>query len=111
MAPQEAPAAADVKEQQQLHPRPSSGSELTKENATAGIISNESLTVSEDLDVDALPLFFSTPSSLSLSPSLLPPIKIQKHNQEEEIERVVAPEAAVAEEERLRAEREVRKMF
>lgn len=43
MAPHEAPAVA-VKEQQQ-RTRLSSGSELTKENATAGIISNESLTV------------------------------------------------------------------
>lgn len=67
MAPQEAPDAA-VKEQPQ--PRPSSGSDLTKENATAGIISNESLTVRE-IDVDALPsLFLSLPLSLLfLSPS------------------------------------------
>ena len=62
MAPQEAPAAA-VKEQQQ-QPRPSSGSELTKENATAGIISNESLTVWIDgLHCSSFALF----SSLSLT--------------------------------------------
>lgn len=79
MAPQEAPAAADVKEQQQLHPRPSSGSELTKENATAGIISNESLTVSEDLDVGCIAALLLSSSflSLTISSSL---IKIQKHN-------------------------------
>ena len=107
MAPQEAPAAA-VKEQPQPQPRPSSGSELTKENATAGITSNESLTVRRSMH---LPSLFFPLSSLPLSPSSSL-IKFRKYTkQEEEIERVVAPEAAVAEEERLRTEREVRKGF
>ena len=49
MAPHEAPAAdtaaAAVAVKEQQPPRPSSGSDLDKENTAAGIISNESLTV------------------------------------------------------------------
>ena len=77
MAPQEAPAAS-VKEQ--LHPRPSSGSELTKENATAGIISNESLTVrGKDrlFDVDVVAPFSLSSLSFTLTISF-PEIKNSK---------------------------------
>jgi hypothetical protein len=64
MAPHEAPAGAaaagtDQKPQPQPQPRPSSGSELTKENATAGIVSNESLTVREREKGDRCICFFA----------------------------------------------------
>ena len=77
MAPHEAPADAaaaaagtDQKAQPQPHPRPSSGSELTKENATAGMVSNESLTVRErSMHLLFCPLLVRSPSLLQLTPA------------------------------------------
>lgn len=71
----------------------------------AGMVSNASLTVCVGRQKRRLhgARFFSTWATLTFLP--FPP-SLHTLTQEEEIERVVAPESAVKEEERLRAERE-----
>lgn len=115
MAPHDAPAAEkDTSPSQKPSQRMSSALDAN------GMVSNASLTVrgrgvafpSDRRRMRRLSSSSIFMSCLCLSHHFLPCSTFQNQQQEEEIERVVAPESAVKEEERLRAEREaVRYIF